>query len=140
MFNFITNIITDPLFFKFTLTILVAYGLAIAAKAHAEAVIKLASTSWQAKVQADPRLRYGMTLRKLETWERILKMANVTDPQLDELIARFKDALQRGEYDLLPLLLIKIRRRLIHDIWSNGAKLRGRLLWPVGKGRGGLKP
>jgi putative cell wall-binding protein len=117
-----------------------AYGLAIAAKVQAERVIKLASIRWQDEIRVDPKLRYGLILKKAKIWEKMLERANITDPQLEELIERLRSAIQNGEYDLVPSLMMKIRERLIQDIWSNKTKLREKVYWPVGKGHKGWKP
>ena len=117
-----------------------AYGLATAARAQVEPLIKLYSKEWMGEMEKDPKLLYGFTLYRIEFKLKLLERAGIEDPVLQELVDQLKGAIQRGEYDLVPSLLQRIRERLLWDFISNRGKIREKVYLPVGGKHNHWKP
>ena len=117
-----------------------AYGLATAARTQVEPLIKLYSKEWQGEMEKDPKLLYGFTLHRIEFKLKLLERAGIEDPVLEKLVDQLKGAIQRGEYDLVPSLLQRIRERLIFDFMSNRGKIREKVYLPVGGKHNHWKP
>ncbi len=109
-----------------------AYGLATAARAQVEPLIKLYSKEWQGEMKKDPKLLYGFMLYRIHFKVNLLEQAGINDPVLQKLIDQLKEAIQKGEYDIVPSLLQKIRERLVLDFMGNKNLIREKIYFPVG--------
>ncbi len=113
-----------------------AYGQAIAAKAHAEFVIRIASEEWLVKVRFDPATRALIFLHRVEIQLKVLERAGVNVTRVQELVDQLKVAIENKDYDAIDSLMEQIREELMDMYWHGKTKLRERIIMPV-RGRHG---
>lgn len=116
-----------------------AYGQAIAAKAHAEAVIKLASKEWQKVIHARVDIQLEKEVHRLEVKIKVLEKAGIDVTQIKEKIDAAKAAIQAGDYDTARELIEDAKNMLREAFMQGKGKIKEKYLPvnpPRGKGRG----
>ena len=88
-----------------------AYGQAIAAGAHADVAIKLASHRWLDESERNPRLRGDMTFWRVNATLRVLEKAGVNITLLKQLLKQLKEAIISGNRQQIENIIEQI-----HDI------------------------
>ncbi|WP_297067562.1 cell wall-binding repeat-containing protein [Thermococcus sp.] len=88
-----------------------AYGQAIAAGAHADIAIKLASHRWLDESESNPRLRGDMTFWKVNATLRVLEKAGVNVTLLRQLLKQLKEAIISGNREQIWNIIEQI-----HDL------------------------
>ncbi|NJE42062.1 cell wall-binding repeat-containing protein [Thermococcus sp. GR6] len=89
-----------------------AYGMAIAAKAHAEFVIRIASSEWSMRMGLNPMMRANVTLHRLEAQIKVLENAGIDVSELKNLVEQLKVAIQNNDVEMVNVLLMKIEESL----------------------------
>lgn len=113
-----------------------AYGQAIAAKAHAEFVIRMASKEWTMKVRFDPAVRAGLFVHRVEIQLRVMEKAGINVTGVRELVDQLKEAIKNKEYDLIDSLMEQIQHKLL-ELYTHGrGKFRERIVFPAHGGHG----
>ena len=108
-----------------------AYGQAIAAKAHAEFVIRVASDEWEVKVRFEPAMRAEIFVHRVEIQLNVMERAGINVTELRELVGQLKVAIKNKDYDAIDSLMEQIRRELL-ELYANGrGKFRERMVLPV---------
>ncbi|ALV63231.1 Uncharacterized protein ADU37_CDS15320 [Thermococcus sp. 2319x1] len=115
-----------------------AYGQAIAAKAHAEAVIKLASKEWQKVIHARVDIQLEKEVYRLEVKIKVLEKAGIDVTQIKKKIDAAKVAIQAGDYDTARELIEDAKNMLREAFMQGKGKIKENLPVnpPSGKGRG----
>lgn len=116
-----------------------AYGQAIAAKAHAEAVIKLASKEWQKVIHARVDIQLEKEVHRLEVKIKVLEKAGIDVTQIKEKIDAAKAAIQAGDYDTARELIEDAKNMLREAFIQGKGKIKEKHLPvnpPRGKGKG----
>jgi len=116
-----------------------AYGQAIAAKAHAETVIRLAGKEWQKFIHASPKFQLNREVQRLEIKLRVLEKAGIDVTQIKEKIDAAKAAIQAGDYDTARELIEDAKNMLREAFMQGKGKIKEKYLPvnpPRGKGRG----
>ncbi len=116
-----------------------AYGQAIAAKAHAEAVIKLASKEWQKVIHARVDIQIEKEVHKLEIKIKVLEKAGIDVSAIREKIDAAKAAIQAGDYDTARELIEDAKNMLREAFTQGRGRIREKYLPvnpPHGRGRG----
>jgi len=116
-----------------------AYGQAIAAKAHAEAVIKLASKEWQKVIHARVDIQIEKEVHKLEIKIKVLEKAGIDVSAIREKIDAAKAAIQAGDYDTARQLIEDAKNMLREAFTQGRGRIREKYLPvnpPHGRGRG----
>ena len=111
-----------------------AYELALISKGQSEMAIKLASLSLDEKLKLDPGFRYSFLLLRYQAQEDILERAGVNTTRLHELILQLKDAISKGEYDVVPSLIAQIQNELRKLFMEGKPFLRERIYFPLEHG------
>ena len=88
-----------------------AYGQAIAARAHADVAIKLASHKWLDESEMNPRLRGDMTFWRVNATLRVLEKAGVDVTLLTRLLKQLKEAIISGNREQIEAIIEQI-----HDL------------------------
>ena len=108
-----------------------AYGQAIAAKAHAEFVIRVASDEWEVKVRFEPTMRAQIFVHRIEIQLNAMERAGINVTELRELVEQLKTAIKNKDYDAIDSLMEQIRRELL-ELYANGrGKFREHVVLPV---------
>ncbi|ASJ07169.1 cell wall-binding repeat-containing protein [Thermococcus pacificus] len=107
-----------------------AYGQAIAAKAHAEFVIRMASKEWQNKIRFDPAKRAELFVHRVETQLRIMEKAGVNVTEIRELVDQLKTAIENKDYDTIDALMERIQRKLLETYTRGKDKFRDHIMLP----------
>ncbi|WP_206203449.1 cell wall-binding repeat-containing protein [Thermococcus sp. M36] len=89
-----------------------AYGQAIAAKAHAEFAIRMASREWQAMLKTNKEMGLEIKLRMISAQLEVLKRSGVNVSEIETLVDAAKKALEQGDIDAAHSLLMEIRMSL----------------------------
>lgn len=116
-----------------------AYGQAITAKAHAEAVIKLASKEWQKVIHARVDIQLEREIHRLEIKIRVLEKARIDVSAIREKVDAAKAAIQAGDYDTARQLIEDAKNMLREAFIQGRGKIKEKYLPinpPRGKGRG----
>jgi len=113
-----------------------AYELALISKGQSEVVIKSASAGFVEKLKLDPEFRYSLALFRYQAQERILARAGINTTQLHKLILQLKDAISKGEYDILPSLMAQIQNELRRLFMEGKPFLREKIYFPLEHGGG----
>ena len=113
-----------------------AYELALISKGQSEMAIKLASLSLDEKLKLDPEFRYSFLLLRYQAQEGILERAGVNTTRLHELILQLKDAISKGEYDVVPSLIAQIQNELRKLFMEGKPFIRERIYFPLEHGGG----
>ncbi|USS41431.1 cell wall-binding repeat 2 family protein [Thermococcus aggregans] len=116
-----------------------AYGQAIAAKAHAEVVIKLASKEWQKVIHARVEMKLEREIHRLEIKVRVLEKAGIDVSAIKEKIDAAKAAIQGGDYETARELIEDAKNLLREVFIQERGKIREKYLPvnpPRGKGKG----
>jgi putative cell wall-binding protein len=108
-----------------------AYGQAIAAKAHAEFVIRVASDEWEVKVRFEPTMRAMMFLHKVEIQIGFMERAGINVTELRILVDQLRTAIENEDYDAIDVLIVRIREKLLELYMENNNKLREKIVFPV---------
>ena len=112
-----------------------AYGQAIAAKAHAEAIIKLAGKEWKNVLHARVNIQLEREIYKLEVKIKLLEKAGIDVTEIKNRVESAKIAIQSGDYDTAKEL-IEQAKNMFRDAFIQGrGKIRGMNL-PGEKDRG----
>ncbi len=112
-----------------------AYGQAIAAKAHAEAIIKLASKEWKNVLHARVNTQLEREIHKLEVKIKVLEKAGIDVTEIKTRLESAKNAIQSADYETAKEL-IEEAKNMLRDAFIQGrGKIRGMNL-PGGTGRG----
>ncbi|CAD5244300.1 cell wall-binding repeat-containing protein [Thermococcus camini] len=111
-----------------------AYGQAIAAKAHAEFVIRMASNRWETEIEKNNSMRFQVYLWRIEVQISALERAGINTTELKGLVEELKTAVKNGDYDVADTLMWKIRYKLL-ELYTQGRwKFKGIERLPVGRG------
>jgi putative cell wall-binding protein len=116
-----------------------AYGQAIAAKAHAETVIRLAGKEWQKFIHASPKFQLNREVQRLEIKLRVLEKAGIDVTQIKGKIDAAKAAIQAGDYDTARELIEDAKNMLREAFMQGRGKIKEKYLPvnpPRGKGKG----
>ena len=108
-----------------------AYGLAIAAKAHAEFVIKMTSSEWQEIVKGDPTMMARLFLHRVEIQLEIMEKTGINVSEIRALVEQLKTAVENGESDIIPGLMERIRQKLLEMYTSGKCKFKERIVFPA---------
>ncbi|ASJ11200.1 hypothetical protein A3L12_07780 [Thermococcus sp. P6] len=113
-----------------------AYGQAIAAGAHAEFVIKIASDEWNVQIKANRTRMAEVFVWKVEKQLQVLEKAGINVTELKGLVEQLKTAIANRDYDAIDSLIHRIREKLL-EIYTQGRfKLRERIVFPAHRGHG----
>ncbi|KPU62624.1 hypothetical protein EP1X_07975 [Thermococcus sp. EP1] len=112
-----------------------AYGQAIAAKAHAEAVIRLAGKEWRNVMHAKVDIQLEREVYKLEIKLKVLTKAGIDVTEISEKIEAAKNAIQAGDYESAREL-IEQAKNMLRDAFMQGRGKMKEINLPVGRGRG----
>ncbi|USG99829.1 cell wall-binding repeat 2 family protein [Thermococcus argininiproducens] len=112
-----------------------AYGQAIAAKAHAEAVIRLAGKEWRNVMHAKVDIQLEREVYKLEIKLKVLTKAGIDVTEISEKIEAAKNAIQAGDYEGAREL-IEQAKNMLRDAFMQGRGKMKEINLPVGRGRG----
>ncbi|MPW39145.1 cell wall-binding repeat 2 family protein [Thermococcus sp. 101 C5] len=116
-----------------------AYGQAIAAKAHAETVIRLAGKEWQKFIHASPKFQLNREVQRLEIKLRVLEKAGIDVTQIKGKLEAAKAAIQAGDYDTARELIEDAKNMLREAFMQGRGKIKEKYLPvnpPRGKGKG----
>lgn len=116
-----------------------AYGQAIAAKAHAETVIRLAGKEWQKFIHASPKFQLNREVQRLEIKIKVLEKAGIDVTQIKGKLEAAKAAIQAGDYDTARELIEDAKNMLREAFMQGKGKIKEKYLPvnpPRGKGRG----
>ncbi|ASJ12538.1 hypothetical protein [Thermococcus thioreducens] len=108
-----------------------AYGQAIAAKAHAEFVIRMASDRWSVEIQTNMTMRAEMYVWRLERQIMVMEKSGFNTTELRALVDQLKEAIKNGDYDAIDSIMQQIREKLL-ELYANGrGKFRERMVFPA---------
>ncbi|WP_297417589.1 hypothetical protein [Thermococcus sp.] len=110
-----------------------AYGLAIAADAHADFVVRIASDGWMEKLRVDPGMGLRMGLVRIEAQLMIMQKAGINVTQLKALTEKLDKAIKEGNYELARTLMKKIRFEIMKLYATEKLKFRDHIVFPLGK-------
>ncbi|MDK2983717.1 MAG: hypothetical protein PWP19_1195 [Thermococcaceae archaeon] len=116
-----------------------AYGQAIAAKAHAETVIRLAGKEWQKFIHASPKFQLNREVQRLEIKLWVLEKAGIDVTQIKGKLEAAKAAIQAGDYDTARELIEDAKNMLREAFMQGRGKIKEKYLPvnpPRGKGKG----
>ncbi|NJE10382.1 cell wall-binding repeat-containing protein [Thermococcus sp. MAR1] len=111
-----------------------AYGQAIAAKAHAEFVIRVASDEWETKVRFEPTMRAEIFVHRVEVQLNAMERAGINVTELKALVEQLKTAIKNRDYDAIDSLMERITRKLLELYIHGRGKFRERIVLPVHSG------
>ncbi len=119
-----------------------AYGLAIAAEAHADFALKVTSKGWQERFRVDPGMGLRMGLVRIEAQLMMMQKAGINVTQLKVLVEKLDKAIKEGNYELARSLMKQIRFELMKLYSAEKLKFRDHMFFPIsGKHGGGhLRP
>ena len=115
-----------------------AYGQAIAAKAHAETVIRLAGKEWQKFIHASPKFQLNREVQRLEIKIKVLEKAGIDVTQIKGKLEAAKAAIQAGDYDTARELIEDAKNMLREAFMQGRGKIKEKYLPvnpPHGKGK-----
>ncbi|WP_287198428.1 cell wall-binding repeat-containing protein [Thermococcus sp.] len=115
-----------------------AYGQAIAAKAHAEAVIRLASKEWKSVLSVSHEkldTRLEREIHKLEVKIKVLEKAGIDVTEIKTILESAKNAIQGKDYNTAMNDIERAKNMLRDKFIQERGKIRGMNL-PGGTGRG----
>ncbi|MDK2783066.1 MAG: hypothetical protein PWQ32_655 [Thermococcaceae archaeon] len=115
-----------------------AYGQAIAAKAHAETVIRLAGKEWQKFIHASPKFQLNREVQRLEIKLWVLEKAGIDVTQIKGKLEAAKAAIQAGDYDTARELIEDAKNMLREAFMQGRGKIKEKYLPvnpPHGKGK-----
>lgn len=112
-----------------------AYGQAIAAKAHAEAVIRLAGKEWRNVIHAKVDIQLEREVYKLEIKLKVLTKVGIDVTEISEEIEAAKNAIQAGDYESAREL-IEQAKNMLRDAFMQGRGKMKEINLPVERGRG----
>ncbi|NJE02955.1 cell wall-binding repeat-containing protein [Thermococcus sp. MV11] len=107
-----------------------AYGQAIAAKAHAEVVIRIASKEWEVKLRFDPAMRAETFIYRVERQLAVMERAGIDVTGLKALLEQLKAAVENGDYDVVNSLMTQIRRELMEAYTHGKGKFWEQIRFP----------
>ena len=116
-----------------------AYGLAIAADAHADFIVRVASGNWQERLRLDPAMGLRMGLVRTEAQLMIMQKAGINVTQLKILVEKLDQAIKNGNYELARTLMKKIRFEIMKLYITEKLKFRDHIVFPLGKKHSGKK-
>ncbi|ASI99548.1 cell wall-binding repeat-containing protein [Thermococcus celer] len=113
-----------------------AYGQAIAAKAHAEFVIRIASEQWSTRVRANQTVMARVFLWRVERQIQAMEKAGINVTELKALVDQLKTAVANGDYDAIDSIIQQIREK-IFELYARGkGKFREKMVFPAHRGHG----
>lgn len=112
-----------------------AYGQAIAAKAHAEFVIRIASEQWSTRVRANQTVMARVFLWRVERQIQAMEKAGINVTELKALVDQLKTAVANGgDYDAIDSIIQQIREK-IFELYARGkGKFREKMVFPAHRG------
>lgn len=113
-----------------------AYGRAMAAKAHAEFVIKVASEKWREIVKKEPAMMAKVFLHRVEAQLKVMENAGIDVSEVRALVDQLRTAIENREEDVIPQLMNKIRQKLLEAYARGKGKFKERVVFPA-HGRAG---
>ncbi len=114
-----------------------AYGLAIAAEAHADFVVRIASDGWQERLRVDPAMGLRMGLVRIEAQLMIMEKAGINVTEIKKLVDQLDQAIKNGNYELARTLMKEIRFEMMKLYALEKPKFRDHIVFPVGGKHGG---
>ncbi|WP_297474759.1 hypothetical protein [Thermococcus sp.] len=114
-----------------------AYGLAIAAEAHADFAVRIASEGWRARLRVDPGMGLRMGLVRIEAQLMIMQKAGINVTQIKPLVEKLEEAIKEGNYGLARSLMKQIRFELMKLYATEKLKFRDHIVFPLGGKHGG---
>ena len=114
-----------------------AYGLAIAAEAHADFVVRVASDGWQERLRVDPAMGLKMGLVRIEAQLMMMQKAGINVTQLKAMVEQLNQAIKNGDYQLARTLMKKIRFEIMKLYAAEKLKFRDHIVFPLGKKHSG---
>jgi len=108
-----------------------AYGQAIAAKAHAEFVIRIASGEWQEMVKKDSLMMARVFLHRVEVQLKIMENAGIDVTEIKVLVDQLRVAIENGESDIIPQLVDRIRQKLLEVYTREKGKFKEHIVFPA---------
>ncbi|QDA31661.1 hypothetical protein FH039_08700 [Thermococcus indicus] len=112
-----------------------AYGQAIAAKAHAEFVIRMASKEWQSRVRLDATAMATVFLHRVEIQLRIMEKSGMNVTKIEALVDQLRIAIENKDYDAIDALMGQIRQELLQMYAHGKGKFREHIRLPDRAGR-----
>jgi len=116
-----------------------AYGQAIAAKAHAEFVIRMASKEWQNKVKQNRALNAKVFINRVEAQLRIMERSGMNVTEVRALVDQLKTAIENNDEDAINDLMGQVRQKLSEMYVHGKGKFKERIVHPA-RGKGRTKP
>ena len=114
-----------------------AYGLAIAAEAHADFVVRIASNGWEERLRMDPAMGLRMGLVRIEAQLMMMEKAGINVTEIKKLVDQLDQAIKNGNYELARTLMKKIRLEMMKLYILEKPKFRDHIVLPVGGKHGG---
>ncbi|NJE61343.1 hypothetical protein [Thermococcus sp. 21S7] len=114
-----------------------AYGQAMAAKAHAEFVIRIASEEWSAEMKKNTLMRAEMYVHRVERQLWVMERAGLNTTELRAMLERLKAAIRDGDQDAIQTLMEQIRERLMNEYLHGRLHIKERMNPPGHGGHSG---
>ena len=114
-----------------------AYGLAIAAEAHADFVVRIASNGWEERLRVDPAMGLRMGLVRIEAQLMMMEKAGINVTEIKKLVEQLDQAIKNGNYELARTLMKKIRLEMMRLYILEKPKFRDHIVFPLGGKHGG---
>ncbi|RLF80069.1 cell wall-binding repeat 2 family protein, partial [Thermococci archaeon] len=114
-----------------------AYGQAIAAKAHAEAIIKLTGKEWKNVLHARVNIQLEREIHKLEVKIKLLEKAGIDVTEIKNRVESAKAAIQAEDYNNARNYIEEAKEELRKAFIKGRGKIREKHLPvnpPHGKG------